>query len=102
MAETPNARAARVERDLADLTNIVKLLANVQVQTENLINKLAKEAAQREKRLDQRIAKMDRRMDQRIEKLAAAMGEREKRIDERIEKLVIAIGEFIRRQNGKH
>ena len=72
MAETLNARVTRLENTMADLTAKISALADAQIRTENVIADSRKEAA-----------------------------ERERRVDERIEKLVVAVGELIRHRNGK-
>jgi len=69
---TLNPSVTRIEKNLEDLTAKVNALADAQIRTENVFVELRKEAA-----------------------------EREKRVDEGIEKLVSAIGELIHHRNGK-
>lgn len=71
------------------------------------LKKLVAELATATRKGFDRVAKQSAETDKRIDKLAITMEgsdrrkrETDKKFDERVDKLVVAIGEFIRRQNG--
>jgi hypothetical protein len=75
----------RVDR----LERVVQIIAEDQVSLQKLIAELATETRRGFDRVAKQFAETDKRMDERF-----------RQTDERIDKLVVAIGEFIRRQNG--
>ena len=75
----------RVDR----LERVVQIIAEDQVSLQKLIADLATETRRGFDRVAKQFAETDKRMDERF-----------RQTDERIDKLVVAIGEFIRRQNG--
>ena len=86
------------------LEQVVQVIAEDQVSLQKLIAELATETRRGFDRIAKQFAETDRRMDERFRQTDERFrqtDERFRQTDERIDKLVSAIGEFMRRENGR-
>jgi len=80
----------------ARLDDVLVLLTEAQIKTEERFQQVAEHARQADARMDERMKELEEKLTQEHAKTEEA----DRRLDERIEQLVSAIGEMLRARNG--
>jgi hypothetical protein len=107
MAETVTTRVTRLENLVGVLAekqiqidDVLVTLTEAQIKTEERFEEVARQFQETDRRLKEMAQETDRRFqetDRRFQEMSREADRRARELDERIEKLVSAIGEALRR-----